>query len=424
MLDPSVDSRPKARFSSPWTVVGLLWFCGFFNYADRQAVNSVFPLLEQEFHISKGQQGLLGSAFMFVYALTGPIAGFVVDRFSRRILVISGLAFWSLICAATGLARSFRELIFYRAAEGLGESFYFPASMSLLADYHGPKTRSRAMSVHQTSVYVGTAFGGALAGVMGANWGWRSPFWLLGIIGFLYGAVLIKGIIEPPRSLNEEEPVEVEGKQPTTFLADCQEILRIPAAVMLLLVFSGANFVATSFLTWLTSFIFEKFKLGLSASSLTSMVFPMASLVGALIGGVLADRAARRKGGRMRVQGFSLIVGAPFLFATGMASSLPMLVISLVIVGMCKGVYDANIFASIYDVVSPRVRGTAAGLMNTIGWAGGSLSPVLLGFGADRYGLSAMIASTAAVYALAGVLAIVASVLAARKPPVQGDLAP
>ncbi len=427
MVESPEELRPRVRVSSPWNVVALLWFCGFFNYADRQAVTSVFPLLEKEFVLTKTQLGMLGSAFMIVYAVSAPVAGFVVDRFSRRILVIAGLAFWSLVCAATGLARSFQQLIFFRAAEGLGESFYFPASMSLLADYHSPRTRSRAMSVHQTSVYVGTAGGGLLAGVMAEWWGWRSPFWFLGIIGFAYGAVLWRGIAEPKRGHSDAEAVDLmddEISAPTTFSANLREILGVPAAVMLLIVFAGANFVATAFLTWLTAFIFAKFKLSLTVSSLTSTLFPMASLVGALVGGVLADLAGRKAGGRIRVQGLGLIVGAPFLYASGVAGSIPLLIVSLIGVGFCKGIYDANIFASIFDVVSPRVRGTAAGLMNTIGWAGGSLAPLALGFGADRYGLSAMIASTAAIYVIVGLLAIVASLLAARKPRVQGVLTP
>src|SRR5271157_4117413 len=103
---PASMQRIAAGRAYPWLVVGLLWFCGFFNYADRQAVNSVFPLLEREFSLSDPQLGLLGSAFMIVYASTSPFAGYVVDRVSRRVLVPVGLAIWSLICAATGMAQS------------------------------------------------------------------------------------------------------------------------------------------------------------------------------------------------------------------------------------------------------------------------------------------------------------------------------
>ncbi|MHC5541483.1 MFS transporter, partial [Singulisphaera rosea] len=294
-----LDGRSRFRVTSPWGVVLLLWFCGFFNYADRQAVTSVFPLLSKEFNLSKSQLGLLGSAFMLVYAGSAPLAGFVVDKVSRRTLVVSGLAFWSLVCAATGLARNFGQLLFYRAAEGLGESFYFPASMSILADYHGPRTRSRAMSLHQTSVYIGTAGGGLLAGVMGEIWGWQSPFWLLGIIGFLYAGLLGFWIVEPKRGQSDEKPPEADDEflvpsSSSDFIGNVRQVIRVPAAVVLLAVFAGANFVATAFLTWLTAYIFEKFKLGLGWSSLTSTFFPLASLVGAVCGGILADIAARR----------------------------------------------------------------------------------------------------------------------------------
>ena len=94
----------------PWFVVGLLWFCGFFNYADRQAVFSVFPLLKAEFGLTKTQLGLLGSVFMVVYAVASPFTGYLVDRFSRRLLIAVGLTFWSVICAATAFSRNFAQL--------------------------------------------------------------------------------------------------------------------------------------------------------------------------------------------------------------------------------------------------------------------------------------------------------------------------
>ena len=84
MRKPGRKQGIAAGTAYPWLVVGLLWFCGFFNYADRQAVNSVFPLLEKEFSLSDLQLGMLGSAFMIVYASNSPFAGYVVDRVSRR----------------------------------------------------------------------------------------------------------------------------------------------------------------------------------------------------------------------------------------------------------------------------------------------------------------------------------------------------
>src|SRR5207302_7619009 len=135
-------------------------------YADRQAIFSVFPLLKSEMALSDVELGIVGSSFMWVYALALPLAGVVGDRWPRKTLILAGLIFWSLVTLATALATEYWHLVLFRALEGLGEAFYFPASMSLISNYHGRQTRSRAMALHQSSVYAGTILGGWLAGAM------------------------------------------------------------------------------------------------------------------------------------------------------------------------------------------------------------------------------------------------------------------
>jgi MFS family permease len=298
--------------------------------------------------------------------------------------------------------------------------------MSFLADYHGPRTRSRAMSIHQTSVYVGTAGGWFLGGWLGELYGWRSPFWVLGVAGTAYAVALGAMLIEPIRRLSEPgEPIpqaapagDAHAPDSEAWLAKVGRILSNPAAVMLLGVFVGANFVAAAFLVWLPSFIFRYFQLGLSSSSLVSAFWPLASLPGALCGGVLADWAARRAAsGRILVQSLGLVLGVPFVFLTGGSTSVPMLIAGLVGAGLCKGIYDANIFASLYDVVAPADRGTAAGLMNSVGWTGGFLAPLVVGIASDSESLSLRraITSTAAVYLLVGLLALRAARLASAR---------
>jgi MFS family permease len=410
------DAAGRQRFTASsaysWMVVGLLWCCGFFNYADRQAVFAVFPVIQDEFKLTDDQLGWVGSAFMAVYAAAAPLAGFVVDRISRRRLIIAGLGFWSLVCAATGFCRSYVQLLAVRAAEGLGETFYFPASMSMLADYHGPRTRSRAMSLHQTSVYLGTAGGAYLAGKLAEQFGWRSPFLLLGVTGTLYAAVLSLCLVEPKRGKVATAEPGFESSD-GDFLTKVLRIVANPAAAALLAVFIGANFVAATFLTWLPTFIGRKFSQGLAGSALISTAWPLASMFGALCGGMLADWAARRRrGGRILVQSVGLVIGAPFVYAAGNSATVFVLVVVLIGAGLCKGIYDANIFASLYDVVGPEDRGTAAGLMNSVGWAGGFLAPAVVGYASRHYGLSVAIASTAMVYLLVGILAMVAAGLA------------
>lgn len=418
MSDKRNDSWIGSHPFYPWIVVGMLWFCGFFNYADRQALSAVLPLLETEFDLSDTQIGWLSSAFMLVYALTSPFAGYTVDRLSRRLLIPLGLAFWSLICAATAFSRNYVQLILLRGSEGLGESFYFPASMSMLSDYHGPRTRSRAMSIHQTSVYLGTAGGWYLGGMLGQEYGWQSPFWALGLAGMAYALTLGFCLVEPRRAASDNDTSKPIGDDEPRSASDdsrplFEKIARIvtnPGAAMLLAVFVGANFVASTFLAWLPMFVSRQFKLSLSDSGLTSTLWPLASLPGALVAGVLADWAVRRwRGGRIAVQGAGLILAAPFVYLTGWSSSWSMLVAALVGAGFCKGIYDANIFASLYDVVRPEDRGTAAGLMNTVGWTGGLIAPPLIGVASEHFGLGVAITATAAVYLLVGVLAFAAA---------------
>ena len=140
----------SANKNYKWYVIGMLWWIAFFNYADRQAIFSVFPLLSKEFHLSNLQLGLLGSSFSLVYGLFAPFAGNIVDRVRRKSAILAGLHIWSFVCMATALSRNFTHLLIFRAAEGLGESVYFPASMSLVSDYHGKLTRSRAMGTRWT----------------------------------------------------------------------------------------------------------------------------------------------------------------------------------------------------------------------------------------------------------------------------------
>jgi sugar phosphate permease len=202
----------------------------------------------------------------------------------------------------------------------------------------------------------------------------------------------------------------------SSLVAKILQIVSTPAAAMLLAVFVGANFVAATFLTWLPTYVFRNFSLGLSSSALASMFWPLASLPGAIHGGVLADWAARRgRGGRIRVQSAGLILAAPFVFLIGNSPSVAVLIVALVGAGLCKGIYDANIFASLFDVVAPSDRGTAAGLMNALGWTGGFAAPWLIGIASERFGLGVAITATAAVYLLVGLAALSAAWLAERR---------
>jgi MFS family permease len=139
-------------------------------------------------------------------------------------------------------------------------------------------------------------------------------------------------------------------------------------------------------------------------------------MLGSPLGGWLADTLRRRyAGGRMMVQAGALLLGAPFVFLCGSTHSIAALIAGLICWGLFKGCYDANIFASVYDVVRPEARGTAAGFMNMVGWLGGGTAPLIIGFLAARIGLSAAISSAALVYLLASLLLTTGILLFVRR---------
>ena len=420
-------SRPLYK----WLLVGMLWFVCFFNYADRQAIFSLFPLLQRELHLSTLQLGIVGSSFMWMYALFGPAAGWMCDRLPRKSLVLGGLIFWSAVTASTAFTHSYVQLVVCRALGGLGEAFYFPAAMSLIGDYHGRATRSRAMSIHQSSVYAGSIAGGALSGWIGQNQGWRMSFIYFGVLGILLGGLLWAFLREPTRTQDEAMALVESAEQPHVrradnrsegrpgFLSGAVSVLSRPVVVVLIGVFMGANFVAVVFLTWMPTFLFNKFHMSLAMAGLNGTAFlQIASVVGVLGGGILADAAVKRQGwqrsGRMVIQAAGLLFGVPFLFLIGRTSVTSTLFLAMVGFGLFKGLYDANLWASLYDVVPGHSRGSAVGIMNSLGWLGGGAAPVLIAMATQHYGMSAALSATAGIYLCAGVCLLVAARLSGQ----------
>ena len=406
---------PKAP-TYKWWVVTMLWFVCFFNYADRQAIFSVFELLKAEMHLSDVQLGIVGASFMWVYAAVGPSAGLVGDRINRKTLIITGLIFWSLITIATALSTKYSHLVLFRALEGFGEAFYFPASMSMLSSYHGAETRSRAMSIHQSSVYAGTIAGGSVAGLLGQHYGWRSSFYLFGSLGILLGVLLLVLLREPDRLPSSQSigsndtPVESFATRIGASLKEARntvrELFSNPMVRILTLVFIGANFVAMIFLTWMPSFLYRKFNLSLAMAGVSATAYlQIASVLGVLSGGVLADRLARsNRGGRMLTQAIGLTLGVPFIFLAGWTLSVPIVIVALTGFGYFKGLYDANIWASLHDVVRPERRASAVGFMNSLGWIGGGVAPVAIAAASERFGMSACISANSMIYLLVAIL--------------------
>jgi MFS family permease len=449
----------KTAVAYKWWVILMLWAICLFNYADRQAISSVFPKLKEEFHFNDLQLGLIASAFMWVYAFAAPLAGFIGDRVRRKNLIIGGFLFWSGITVMTGWCGKVWQFVAVRASEGFGETFYYPAAMSLASDYHGPKTRSLALSLHQTAVYAGTIAGSWAGAWFAERLGWRFGFYFFGASGLVLACVLALFLREPVRGASDPPspsgPPITTHQSPTTNLPPSSFILhpssfrppapppsfpetlraiaRSPAALILLIVFPGANFVSAVFMTWTPTFLVEKFGFKLAEAGLSGSVFIyLACAAGSPVAGWLADRLSRRMvGGRILVQALGLGAGTGFIFLVGMTPNVSTLLLSMTGFGLCKGFYDSNIFASMFDFVEPGARGAATGLMNMTGWFGGALGPVYLGWAAlhgrhasEMANMSEAIAWCAPIYLAGSLLLFAAIFLSAKRGIIQTDPPP
>lgn len=407
------SSSRRGRYK--WLVVLMLWFICFLNYADRQAISSVLPLLGNSFGFQAVELGLIASAFAWVYAGAAPVAGVAADRFSRRRLIIIACVVWSVFTLLTAWCNGLWSLVGTRALTGLGEAFYFPAAMALLSDYHDNQTRSRALTIHQSAVYAGTILGSWLAAELAQRSGWQAPFHWFGPCGILVAILLICWLREPPRGAAENKAFAAAPALP--LLETCRVIVRLPVVWLLMGAFFCSNFVAVIFLTWTPAFLVEKFHYSVGVAGLTGTIFiHLASAFSVLLAGWLADHLSRRRaGGRMLVQLIGLLAGAGCIFWVATADTRTALILAMTGFGTCKGFYDSGIFASLYDCIEPRARGTAAGLINMVGWGGGALGPLFIGWmttygghGSKIENMSAAIAASAGFYVSAAALMLAA----------------
>jgi MFS family permease len=391
-----------------WEMIVLLWVVYFFNQADRQVYNVILPLLSKDLHLTSVQAGLVASIFIWTYATLVPVAGYLGDVFRRKWIVFWSLLVWSAATLLSGTSTSIANLIIFRGlATGGGEAFYYPSANSLIGQYHH-KTRALAMSIHQTSLYIGIIASGFMAGWIGERFGWRAAFYIFGGFGIILAAIVLMRLKDVGHSVEETAPAKVEH---LPLLVVIKAIVRKPTVWALWLAFSCFNFAGLGYLTWMPTFLHEKFGLSLPNAGFSSMFYHhIFAMVGVLLGGKLSDAwASRRMSVRIEVQYIGLFLGAPFICLMGMTNSLWLCYLGLAGFGMFRGVYDSNLFATLFDVIEPRYRASAVGSMLAMAFLVGAFAPLVLGWAKSSIGLTAGLASLSLAYLCGGILLLIAT---------------
>ena len=377
-----------------WVMLALLSCAFFFHQADRVLFGLLTIPMQDDLHLTDLQIGFVNTSLFCTLAITTPLAGFLGDRFSRKWIITISLLFWSLMTACTGFVGGICGLIFFRSiATGGGESFYAPSAFALIASHH-KETRSIALSIHQSALYIGLMFSGALvAWALKLFGGWRMVFFVFGGLGFLLGLVFIWALREGKRGTGNGERGTDIPSLPHSYTPSLSQSLRAyfcnPSALLATCGFVAIVFANNAYLSWAPKFMARKFDLSVgSAGNGTMLYHHIAAFAAIMFGAFLTDGFVKsRPRFRLGLQMCALILGAPTLVLIGFSPSVAFAWVAVAAYGIFRGLFEVNSHASLFDVVPPQHRSTAEGMMTMIAFFIGSLSPLMIGALSDKYGI-------------------------------------
>lgn len=382
----------------PWKLIVLLWLVAFLNAADRSIIVAVMPSIRDEFGLNNNQLALINSLFFWVYAVAAFFAGRMGDSVRRSRIIIYGLIFWSVATGLTALSTGFAMLLAYRVLVAAGEATYYPSATALISDWHQPKWRSRALSLHQTGVFAGAGLGAFFAGYLADKFSWHTPFYFFALIGIGHAVILWLFLKDAPKA--EPKPAALANPGDNEPFA---VLLRTPPALLLCVVFFLANGASTGVTVWAPTFVHDELGLDLAGSALVgSATINIAGFLTVPLGGALADWLAKRTPiGRFYTLAIGLTLAALLLLPLTAMTTAAGVATVLIATSFGKGLFDGCIYAAMHDVIPPHARATAVGAMTMIGFIGAGITPFIVVAASDSYGMAAGMVSLAAFYVLA-----------------------
>jgi ACS family D-galactonate transporter-like MFS transporter len=404
----------------PWIVVALLWVVALLNYMDRQMLSTMKPSMQidiQELQ-SATNFGYLMAIFLWIYGFMSPVSGMIADRLNRKWLIVGSLFVWSAITFAMGFAQTFDQLYWLRALMGISEALYIPAGLSLIADYHSSKTRSLAVGIHMTGLYMGQALGG-FGATIAAEFSWQNAFISFGLIGVVYSVVLILFLREKKAGGAATETLAGEAAASTAHLNSAAKSFNRESLFKgLATLFSNISFWVILFYfavpslpgwgvkNWLPTLFSENLGIEMSqAGPLSTITIAASSFLGVIFGGILSDKWVQKNmRGRVYTSAIGLAMTIPALLLIGLGSSMIHLVGAVFFFGFGYGMFDANNMPILCQFISSKHRATAYGLMNMTGVFAGAFITNILGKSSDAGSLGKDFAMMAIVVVAALVL--------------------
>ena len=380
----------KEKSYYPWVVVGLLWVVALLNYMDRQMLSTmkVSMMIDIQELETAENFGRLMAVFLWIYGLMSPVAGIVADRVNRKWLIVGSLAVWSGVTLSMGYSSNFQVLYVLRAIMGVSEALYIPAALALIADYHEGRTRSLAIGIHMTGLYLGQAVGG-FGATVAHEFSWQTAFHSFGLIGIAYSLVLVFFLREKKdRFASAPATKETSAVKSGGFSSITKSLGMLLGTIsfwVILFYFAAPSFPGWATKNWLPTLFSESLGMDMAkAGPLATITIAASSFIGVISGGILADRwIGFNVRGRIYTGAIGLSLMIPALLLLGMGHGFAGIIGGGVLFGIGFGMFDANNMPILCQFVSPRHRAAGYGLMNLTGVFAGAFVTELLGKSTD-----------------------------------------
>lgn len=388
----------------PWIVVALLWVVALLNYMDRQMLSTMKPSMQMD--IAELQSatnfGYLMAIFLWIYGFMSPVSGIIADRINRKWLIVGSLFVWSGVTFAMGYATTFNQLYWLRAIMGVSEALYIPAGLSLIADYHSDKTRSLAVGIHMTGLYMGQALGG-FGATIADKFSWQQAFHSFGIIGIFYSVVLIFFLKEKRNTDIDQKANKILVKEKSSLFKGLAILFTNISFWVILFYFAIPSLPGWGVKNWLPTLFAENLNIDMAtAGPMSTITIAASSFIGVIFGGILSDRWVQKNiRGRIYTSAIGLGLTIPALLFIGFGHSLFAVIGSAFCFGFGFGMFDANNMPILCQFVSSKYRATAYGLMNMVGVFAGAFITDLLGKSTDAGSLGKDFAMLAGIVAVA-----------------------
>ena len=369
--------------SGKWKILAFLCGLCFVYTVDRALLGLLAIPIQSETGLSDVQFGVLNSAIFWTYALLVPFSGLIGDRYDRRTVIAVAAVAWSAMTLCAAFAGGFWSLLLLASfAITAPQTLYSPSANALIAVHHRG-SRTTALSLHQAAFYAGWFASGALVAlVLSTGRSWRTAYAAMGLVGIVLGVAFFAF----SRGTGKSEPILTEKPAVADSL---RAFFRCPSALLAGGAYVALVFVACGYCAWGPKFVALKFGLTPAAAGTGVMFWHYAaSLVAILVAGVATDRLVRRwPRFRLALQSAALLLSSPVLALFGFSPTLVGVWAAAASFGVLRGLFEANVFTSLFDVVDRKYRSSAVGFLDILAGIIGSLAPIGMGWLSDRYGV-------------------------------------